>query len=170
VTSTPAITPSQTVGPFFAHALPYAHDWELVAPGHPGAIILQGRVFDGAGDPVPDAFLELWTGVSGDRGVLRRGDGVSGFGRCATAPDGSYRFRTARPPGPYLSVQVFARGLLRSVLTRAYLEDAPDPLLDGLEPGRRATLLATPLAGAEEETYTFDVRLQGTGETVFLEF
>nr|WP_055505681.1 hypothetical protein [Nonomuraea pusilla] len=160
-------TPSQTVGPFFAHGLPYEQDWELVPEGHPGAITLSGRVLDGAGEPVPDALLELWLGRDGDRGALRRGEGgVSGFGRCATAPDGSYRFRTARPDGPYLSLQVFARGLLRSVLTRVYLKDVPDPLLDGLDPGRRSTLIATELAGG----YTFDVRLQGTGETVFLDF
>lgn len=165
------ITPSQTVGPFFAHALPYPHDWELVPPGHPGALTLEGRVLDGAGDPVPDALLELWLGRTGDRGALRRGDGgVSGFGRCATGPDGTYRFRTAPPAGPYLSLQIFARGLLRSVLTRVYLEDVPDPLLDGLDPERRATLLATLLATRSGDTHRFDVRLQGEGETVFLDF
>ncbi|MEO3791282.1 protocatechuate 3,4-dioxygenase subunit alpha [Nonomuraea sp. B10E15] len=160
-------TPSQTVGPFFSHALPYERDWELVPEGHPGAITLTGRVLDGAGEPVPDALLELWLGFTGDRGALsRQGGQVSGFGRCATAPDGTYRFRTAPPPGPYLSLQVFARGLLRSVLTRVYLEDVPDPLLDVLEPGRRATLIA---AGSGD-SYRFDVRLQGAEETVFIDF
>ncbi|MEV1248275.1 protocatechuate 3,4-dioxygenase subunit alpha [Nonomuraea sp. NPDC050022] len=161
------LTPSQTVGPFFSHALPYPHDWELVPAGHAGAIMLTGRVLDGAGEPVPDALLELWLGRTGDRGALLRGDGeVSGFGRCATAPDGSFRFRTARPEGAYLSLQVFARGLLRSLLTRVYLEDLPDPLLDGLEPERRGTLIAT----GSGDRYRFDVRLQGDGETVFLDF
>ncbi|MDA0636710.1 protocatechuate 3,4-dioxygenase subunit alpha [Nonomuraea sp. MCN248] len=161
------VTPSQTVGPFFGHALPYPRDWELVPEGRPGAITLTGRVLDGAGEPVPDALLELWLGRTGERGVLTRdGEGVSGFGRCATDPEGRYRFRTARPDGPYLSLQIFARGLLRSVLTRVYLEDRPDPLLDGLDPVRRATLVAS----GKEDTYEFDVRLQGEGETVFLDF
>ncbi|GGO80570.1 protocatechuate 3,4-dioxygenase subunit alpha [Nonomuraea cavernae] len=161
------LTPSQTVGPFYGYALPYEHDWELVAEGHPEAITLSGRVLDGAGEPVPDALLELWLGFTGDRGALLRGDGlVSGFGRCGTAPDGSYRFRTVRPSGPYLSLQIFARGLLRSVLTRVYLEDRPDPLLDSLDPARRRTLIAT----GSGDSYHFDVRLQGTGETVFLDF
>ncbi|MFI6595762.1 protocatechuate 3,4-dioxygenase subunit alpha [Nonomuraea sp. NPDC050536] len=161
------ITPSQTVGPFFSHALPYPGDWELVPSGHPGAITLAGRVLDGAGEPVPDALLELWTGSPGSGGALLRTPGaVSGFGRCATAADGSFGFRTARPGGPYLSLQVFARGLLRSLLTRVYLADVPDPLLDSLEPARRATLIAS----SEGDSYRFDVRLQGAGETVFLEF
>ncbi|MBP2703982.1 protocatechuate 3,4-dioxygenase subunit alpha [Microbispora sp. RL4-1S] len=161
-------TPSQTVGPFFGFALPYADDWALVPEGHPGAVLITGRVLDGAGEPVPDAVLELWTGETGTRGALARGGpGASGFGRCATEPDGSYRFRAAPPAGPYYSLTVFARGLLRQVLTRIYLEDRPDPLLDSLPPGRRATLIARPDdAGA----HRFDVRLQGEGETVFLAF
>jgi protocatechuate 3,4-dioxygenase alpha subunit len=55
-------TPSQTVGPFFAlpGALPWS-DGPLVVPEHtPGAIRISGRVFDGAGDPVPDALIETW--------------------------------------------------------------------------------------------------------------
>jgi protocatechuate 3,4-dioxygenase, alpha subunit len=161
------ITPSQTVGPFFGHALPYAGGPDLVPEGHPGAITVTGRVFDGAGEPVPDALLELWLGETGTRGVLRRkGEGASGFGRCATAPDGTYRFRTARPAGPYLALLVFARGLLCAVATRVYLQDGPDPLLDSLEPARRATLIAR----EDGDVYRFDVRLQGEGETVFLEF
>jgi protocatechuate 3,4-dioxygenase alpha subunit len=161
-------TPSQTVGPFFGYALPYARGWELVPEDHPGAITVAGRVLDGAGEPVPDALLELWLGETGTRGALdRRGPGASGFGRCPTAPDGSYRFRTARPATPYLALLVFARGLLRPVMTRIYLEDAPDPLLESLEPALRATLVAR---AEGTGTYRFDVRLQGEGETAFLEF
>ncbi|MEV4299069.1 protocatechuate 3,4-dioxygenase subunit alpha [Microbispora rosea] len=161
-------TPSQTVGPFFGYALPYAADWELVPEGHPGAVTITGLVLDGAGEPVPDALLELWTGEGGDRGALRRsGTGVSGFGRCGTAPDGSYRFRLAPPSRPYAALLVFARGLLKPVRTRVYLADVPDPLLGSLDPAGRATLLARPEG---QDVYRFDVRLQGEQETVFLEF
>ncbi|MEU7695070.1 protocatechuate 3,4-dioxygenase subunit alpha [Microbispora hainanensis] len=161
-------TPSQTVGPFFGFALPYAADWELVPEGHPGAVTITGVVLDGAGEPVPDALLELWTGEPGERGALsRKGAGASGFGRCGTAPDGSYRFRLAPPSRPYAALLVFARGLLKPVRTRVYFADAPDPLLGSLDPARRATLLARPEG---QDVYRFDVRLQGERETVFLEF
>ncbi|TQS25063.1 protocatechuate 3,4-dioxygenase subunit alpha [Microbispora sp. KK1-11] len=161
-------TPSQTVGPFFGFALPYAADWELVPEGRPGAVTITGRVLDGAGEPVPDALLELWTGEPGDRGALGRGGtGVSGFGRCGTGPDGSYRFRLAPPARPYAALLVFARGLLKPVRTRVYLADTPDPLLGSLDPARRATLLAH---AEGQDVYRFDVRLQGEQETVFLEF
>lgn len=105
-------TPSQTVGPFFGFALPYEGGWELVPEGRPGAVTITGRVLDGAGEAVPDALLELWTGAPGE--VRQRGPGSTepgsagsarfgrGFGRCATEPDGSYRFRTAPPVRPYL--------------------------------------------------------------------
>ncbi len=53
-------TAGQTVGPFFHYALPYPGDSELVPPGRADAIRLHGVVRDGAGDPVPDALLEIW--------------------------------------------------------------------------------------------------------------
>ncbi|MFD8527857.1 protocatechuate 3,4-dioxygenase subunit alpha [Streptosporangium canum] len=142
-------TPSQTVGPFFAHALPYAEGPFAVPEDHPDAIELHGRVLDGAGEPVPDALLEICQ------------PGL--FGRCPTEADGSYRFRTARPD-TYIPLLVFARGLLKPVWTRVYLTgDAP--FLAGLDPVRRGTLVASP---SGERSYRFDVRLQGDQETVFL--
>ncbi|MEU9888630.1 protocatechuate 3,4-dioxygenase subunit alpha [Sphaerisporangium sp. NPDC051011] len=161
-----APTPSKTFGPFFSQDLPYDGDWELVPEGHPGAIEIRGRVLDGAGEPVPDALLELWMGTMGTRRILlRTGTGTAGFGRCATTPDGLYRFRTIRPSVPYMLLLVFARGLLRPMLTRIYLQDGPDPLLDTLDPRRRATLIALERSAG---VYGFDVRLQGEEETVFL--
>jgi protocatechuate 3,4-dioxygenase alpha subunit len=62
---------------------------------------------------------------------------------------------------------VFARGLVHHLFTRAYLTDGADPLLDSLPADRRATLIA---AEGANRTYRFDIRLQGEGETVFLEF
>lgn len=62
---------------------------------------------------------------------------------------------------------VFARGLTHHLFTRAYLADGGDPLLDALPDERRATLIA---AEGAMRTYRFDIRLQGEGETVFLEF
>lgn len=40
-------------------------------------------------------------------------------------------------------------------------------MLAGLDPERRATLIATPDAPG---SYRFDIRLQGEGETVFFDF
>ena len=53
-------TPGQTVGPFYGYALPFNKDNELLAPGSPGSIRLQDTVYDGAGNTIPDAILEIW--------------------------------------------------------------------------------------------------------------
>ncbi len=179
-------TPGQTIGPFFGYALPYAGDSELVPPGRADAVRLHGTVYDGAGDPVPDALLELWQAdASGAAprvaGSLRRdGFTFTGWGRAATDEAGHYSFTTLAPgpcgggPGgagpPFFAVTVFARGLLNRLLTRAYLPGddgalGSDPLLARIAPERRGTLVAT----ADEHGYRFDVRLQGEGETVFLQ-
>jgi protocatechuate 3,4-dioxygenase alpha subunit len=175
-------TPGQTVGPFFGLSLPYPGGPELVPPGAAGAIRLHGRVLDGAGDPVPDALLELWQpGPDGalvqEPGSLNR-DGwtFTGWGRAATDNAGHWSFSTLRPgpgrPGaaPFFALTVFARGLLDRLRTRIYLPDsedalAADPLLSSLPAERRATLVGT----ADPAGYAFDVVLQGAGETVFLE-
>ncbi|MDX2406783.1 protocatechuate 3,4-dioxygenase subunit alpha [Streptomyces microflavus] len=178
-------TPSQTVGPFYGYALPFPGGGEVAPSGHPDAVTLHGHVYDGAGEPVPDALVETWqpapdgsrTGAPGSmrhdavtgRVVGRHGVGFTGFGRVATDADGHWSVRTLLPGRvPYISVIVFARGLLHHLSTRAYLtEPVGDTLLDSLEPARRATLIAGP---GPHRTFRFDVRLQGDGETVFLEF
>jgi len=143
-------TPGQTVGPFFGFALPRDGGEHVVAPGRSNAIRLRGRVYDGQGDPVPDALLEIWQ--------------AEGFGRAATDDDGQYSFTTLRPDGPFIAMTVFARGLLDRLFTRVYLTD--DPFLATLPDDRGSTLLAS----AEEDGYVFDVHLQGDDETVFLDF
>ena len=174
-------TAGQTVGPFFHYALPWPGDNELVPPGRADAVRLHGLVVDGSGDPVPDALIEIWQADASGRvvqepGSLRRdGFTFTGFGRSATDAAGHYSFSTVRPgpttPGaaPFVAVTVFARGLLNRLFTRAYLPGdldalAATPLLAGLEPDRRATLVAV-----EDGTgLRFDIHLQGEGETVFL--
>lgn len=174
-------TPGQTVGPFFAFALVDDGGAVLVPSGHPDAIRLTGRVLDGAGDPVPDALVEIWqAGPDGsvvrEPGSLHRdGFTFTGWGRAPTDRTGRYTFTTLAPgattagAAPYFAVAVFARGLLDRLLTRAYLPGdeevlAADPLLVSVEPGRRETLVAR----ADEHGLVFDIRLQGEGETVFL--
>jgi protocatechuate 3,4-dioxygenase, alpha subunit len=180
VTSLP--TPGQTVGPFFGFALPYPGDRQLVPSGHPDSVRLHGRVLDGAGEPVTDALIEIWQpgrdgAVPRAAGSLRRdGFTFTGWGRASTDGDGRYTFSTITPgptaPGAaaFFAVCVFARGLLDRLFTRAYVPGddealANDPLLASVAPDRRPTLVAT----RDERGFGFDIRLQGEGETVFLE-
>ena len=174
-------SPGQTVGPFFGFALPYAGGNELVPPGRPDAVRLHGTVLDGAGQPVPDALLELWQADPEGRvpqvaGSLHRdGFTFTGWGRAETDREGRYTFSTlapgpARPGGPaFFALTIFSRGLPNRLFTRAYLPGpalAEDPLLSALPEDRRSTLLAV----EEAAGYRFDVRLQGEDETVFLTY
>ncbi len=146
------LTPSQTVGPFFGYALPYDEGPYVVPADHPQAIRLRGVVTDGAGEPIPDALLEI---------CLADGS----FGRCPTGDDGGYEFRLPRPD-TYIAMLIFMRGLLKPVRTRVHLADDPDdPLLASLDPARRATLIAT---REDDDLYRFDIHMQGDRETVFL--
>ena len=146
-------SPGQTVGPFFAFGLDYAKKHEIVFPHSPGAIVLGGNVFDGAGAPIPDAVVEIF-GADSDgtvpraRGALRRDDhSFTGFGRAFTTDEGHYEFWTRNPgsvagEAPFFAVVVFARGLPDKLQTRIYLPEGADllvadPLLSSLTPDER---------------------------------
>ena len=69
---------------------------------------------------------------------------------------------------PHVELLVFARGLLKHLLTRIYFPDEADanesdPVLSSVDADDRPTLIATP----DEDGYRFDVRLQGDDQTVF---
>jgi protocatechuate 3,4-dioxygenase alpha subunit len=125
-------------------------------------------VLDGAGDPVPDAMVEIW---QADETGAYRGDW--GWGRCGTDDDGRFAFTTVKPgsvegQAPHLEMLVFARGLLKQVLTRVYFADEAeaneaDSVLSLVDADDRATLIAA----HEDGGYRFDVRLQGDDQTVF---
>ena len=166
-------TPGQTVGPFFGYALPYDGDSALVPPGHPDAVQLHGRVLDGAGDPIPDAVLELsqvapdGSYPSGAGSIRRDGFAFTGWGRASTDDAGHYSFSTLTPGAPFFGVTVFARGLLNRLFTRAYLPDhGDDPFLASIAAERRGTLVTR----RDAHGFRFDIRLQGDGETVFLTY
>ena len=190
---THGITPAQTVGPFLAIGLPWADGPFVVPAGTPGAIVITGQVFDGVGDPLPDALVETWQADPAGRfshpddprgAAACAVAGFRGFGRCPTDALGQYRIVTLRPgplPGPdgeteapHIDVSVFARGLLDRVVTRIYLSyeaqaNAADPVLASIaDPFRRSTLIAVAEPGSPDE-FRFDVRLQGERETVFFD-
>ena len=185
------ITPSQTVGPFFAFVLT-PHDYggrplfsaDLATPDAAGERIrIEGYVLDGAGEPVPDAMLELWQADGAGRypGRDRGNAGFNGFGRTELDSNGFYAFNTVRPgpvaepdgrvQAPHANLGIFARGLLKRLFTRVYFEGEPanaaDPVLALAPPERRSTLIASRHERGGGTVYRFDIRLQGEGETVF---
>lgn len=199
-------TPSQTIGPFFHYGLPWKGGADLVGSSDMGAradlfpaenyllaiprprglpqgevIEISGCIYDGAGEPVPDAMVETWQADSAGRyagtGELHDPHFL-GFGRAATNDDGMYRVRTVRPgrvagPGkrlqaPHVAVSLFARGLLHRLATRIYFANGEgndsDPILSALPPERRGTITAHSAGPAK---WRLDIHLQGPSETVF---
>jgi protocatechuate 3,4-dioxygenase alpha subunit len=120
------ITPSQTVGPFFAYGLsPHSrcdwkpnegYDWkqtvgaDLVTPDATGTRVrIEGCITDGDGVPINDAMIEIWQADSQGRYSHARGEKprpnakFTGFGRSATDKKGEFSFDTIKPglvPGP----------------------------------------------------------------------
>ena len=191
---TDGITPSQTAGPYFAFALTStAYGTDILvgndlrtddAVGTP--ICIEGRIVDGAGAPVPDAFLEIWQADGAGRyssaGPANLNARFKGFGRSECTQDGTWRFTTVKPgaviapdgtlQAPHINVGIFARGLLKRLFTRLYFADEPanetDAVLALVPADRRKTLIARRDGTSNGlPRYVFDIRLQGDGETVF---
>jgi protocatechuate 3,4-dioxygenase, alpha subunit len=197
-----SVTPSQTIGPFFHRALLHEGWNDLAGRGAAGErVIIEGRVLDGDRAPVGDAMVEVWQADAAGRydhpedrqEKDRQGKGdhdrsldpnFHGFGRTATDPDGRFHLRTIKPgpvtgsgdapQAPHINVSIFARGLLKRLVTRIYFPGEPlndsDPLLSTLPVARGATLIARAEdGGAAERVLHFDIVLQGENETVFLD-
>jgi protocatechuate 3,4-dioxygenase alpha subunit len=183
-------TASQTVGPFFHFGLTTdATRGVMAAPGSRGEPIrLRVEVVDGAGEPVPDAMVELWQADAGGRFGAMAGidpadaDGpFRAWGRLPTDGDGRCEFTTVRPVSAFvadapaaaaahINVCLFMRGLLRHLFTRVYFAGDPaletDPVLALVPADRRETLVAQPAA---DGAWTFVIHLQGDHETVFFD-
>lgn len=191
-------TPSQTVGPYFAYGLtPEQYGYpsltsiaspDLRTPDTGGQQIrIEGRVFDGNGDPVDDAMIEIWQADPEGRyahpGDPRGGNiSFTGFGRCGTGTDPEHRFvfDSVKPgavdaaQAPHVNVIVFMRGLLSHLYTRLYFADeaeanAKDPVLLSVPAERRDTLIAQREENGGVAVYRFDIRMQGERETVFFD-
>ncbi|MEX0732519.1 MAG: protocatechuate 3,4-dioxygenase subunit alpha [Aquisalimonadaceae bacterium] len=195
----PPETTSQTAGPYVhiglaleAAGLPPRDQeiWnQLARPEAPGEhIAVVGRVFDGNGHLVRDAFLEFWQADA--EGNYQPAYDLSkpfvSFGRAATTFDaGEWRIDTIKPGrvqngsgktmAPHICVALFARGINVHLQTRIYFEDEDaanqqDPIFNAIEtPERRQTLIAQRSDDSEGVIYRFDMHLQGPLETVFFD-
>jgi protocatechuate 3,4-dioxygenase alpha subunit len=83
---------------------------------------------------------------------------------------GRVALRDGRVQAPHISLWIMARGINVGLQTRIYFEDEEndhDPLLSRIEQRPRVETLIAKKTAARE--YRFDIRLQGEGETVFLD-
>ena len=193
-------TPSQTVGPYFAYGLTaqqYSYgntqvaDNQLVKGNIDGEPIrLTGKVFDGNGEAVDDALIEIWQANAAgrfnhplDQRSNRALDtNFLGYGRCGTGTrsDLSFSFDTIKPGAaqeghaPFITVVVMMRGLLSHAFTRVYFSDESnanqtDPVLSKVCASRQATLIAQRKETGTGPEYHFDIHMQCAQETVFFD-
>ena len=197
-------SPSQTAGPYVhigtnPNWVEIAGVWDadlglkLVGPEAAGErILVTGRIFDGAGQPLTDALVEIWQADAAglyNSPEEKRGQAdphFTGWGRQPTdKTTGAFLFETIKPGrvpftdgrlmAPHITVWIVARGINIGLHTRLYFGDeaeanAADPVLGRIEHRDRVrTLVAARDEAHGLARYTFDIRLQGPDETVFFD-
>jgi protocatechuate 3,4-dioxygenase alpha subunit len=182
-----ALTPSQTIGPFYFGTIVKAYRADLAPLGVAGERIeLAVTLHDAEGVIVPDGLIEIWQANSHgrynhpeDRRNLPLDSGFEGYGRASTDPSGTAHFGTVKPgrvpwpaggmQAPHVNVSVFARGVLNRLATRLYFDGEPanaeDPVLKMLPADRLVTLMARRSGTA----WHLPIYLSGAKETVFFD-
>lgn len=188
-------TPSQTAGPYVhIGCIPTFAGVEGVYPedlgkraiedGAKGEIItITGSVYDGTGWALRDAMMESWQADAAGIYPGRPGADPKVNGFCRFAADGTtgeFTLRTVKPgpiplrgggvQAPHISVWIVARGINIGLSTRIYFEGddhSKDLVLSRIEQRPRVETLIAKKTGKGE--YRWNIRLQGDGETVFLD-
>ncbi|XZE54314.1 intradiol ring-cleavage dioxygenase [Planctomycetaceae bacterium SH139] len=183
-------TASQTEGPFYPNKLPLDTDNDLlvindsITPAVGEITHLSGRVLDLKGNPIRNAFIEIWQ-VDNSAVYIHTGDNTNranqdknfqGYGRFLTDSKGQYYFRTIKPvpyPGrtPHIHVGISMHGK-RVLTTQLYVKGHPENSRDGvlrrLDQQARDTVLCdfSPLENSKigELATTFDIILGITAE------
>ncbi len=144
-----AATPSLTEGPFYPDKLPLDTDNDLIVmndsltPAIGEITHLSGRVVGPDGQPIRNAFVEIWQ-VDGNGVYLHTADdrksmadeNFQGYGRFVTGADGRYYFRTIKPvpyPGrtPHIHVGISQSGR-RIFTTQLLIQGHPQNERDGV--------------------------------------
>jgi len=178
------ITPPQTAGPFYPNTKPLDSDADLThlkgASGDAlGEVIeVQGRVLSLKGHALKDAIVEIWQADShgryahpGDINLLTsRDENFQGYGAMKIGTDGTYRFRTIRPPGyssgsirrtPHIHFRVINQAR-QELVTQMYFPGEPFNSKDFLFlnlPGETAREAATARLGMGDgiQKFNFDI-------------
>jgi protocatechuate 3,4-dioxygenase, beta subunit len=190
-------TMSELTGPVY----PYGHidstdnDLTRQHAGEPlgERIIVQGRVLDEDGRPIPKTLVEVWQANAAGRYAHRvdahpapLDPNFSGAGRTLTDDEGRYRFVTIRP-GAYpwrnhdnawrpahIHFSLFGTSFLSRLITQMYFEGDPlmpnDPVMNSIPDERARQRLVARFDWNVTEPewalgYTFDIVLRGSNVT-----
>jgi len=161
-------TAEMTLGPFFPREFAEGQN-DLTDGGKAKGELIEivGRVTQSDGKPLDNLVLEIWQADAAGR---FDNAAFAGWGRAATDAQGNYRFRTIKPgaaPGraPHVNFLLLYSGLMKHLQTVMFFGDTADPVLDAVSISRRKLLVGK----ADGDTWRFDIRLRGDGETPFFE-
>lgn len=162
-----APTPADSEGPFYPEDWSGETDADLLMLGgrlheRGTPLLITGRVLATDGSPLAGATVEIWQADTegeyrhardGRDGPVKRG--FQGYGRTLAGADGSYRFRTLKPPAyggrpPHVHFRVKAAGR-RMLTTQMYFagENAERSGFGGFSREReRLTVALTPTQDA----------------------
>jgi protocatechuate 3,4-dioxygenase alpha subunit len=167
------ITTSQTIGPFPHEAWDWAVKATAAVNSTSPTVTIRGKVYDGDGTPISDAWVEAWTPHSA---AAETAHPIAGFRRIPSQDDGSFSATVSlsdnAPAGaPVMYVTIFARGLIKHQFTAVFLEDdanlAQSTLLNQVPVERHDTLIAKKQA---DGSYLWDIWMQTVKETVFFDY
>jgi protocatechuate 3,4-dioxygenase, beta subunit len=192
-------TLSEVTGPVFGHGDISQTDNDLTRQ-HEGEplgerIIVNGRVLDSNGRPIPGTLLEIWQANSAGRYVHVKDQhpapldlNFTGAGRTLTDENGAYRFTTIKPGAyPWLNhpnawrpahihFSVFGRAFITRLVTQMYFPSDPllafDPVYQSVpdEKARQRMISKFDLETTQPLWalgYKFDIVLRGPGATPF---
>ncbi len=165
-------TGEMTLGPFFPREFGEgANDLTTIddKPVKGELIEITGRVVQGDGKALDNVILEIWQADAEGR---TDNPAFFGWGRAATSAEGVYHFRTIRPGAPpgraaHVNFVILYSGLMRQLQTVMFFGKGDDPVLDSVQPAAlRDRLIARE---PKKNSYRFDIRLRGEGETPFFD-
>ena len=190
-------TLTELTGPAFGHDAvgPLDHDLTRQHPGAPAGqrIVVEGRVLDEGGRPVPHTLIEVWQANAAGRYAHKVDQwdapldlNFTGAGRALTDGEGRYRFVTVRP-GAYpwrnhhnawrpahIHFSLFGQAFLTRLVTQMYFPGDPllplDPIFTAIPEARaRERLVAQFDLSLTEPAfalgYRFDLVLRGRDQT-----
>lgn len=152
------ITPGMTEGPFYPDKMPLDTDNDLlilndsITPAVGEVSYVSGRVLTSSGQPLRNAYVEIWQCDSNGSYTHRRGrnpngsldSNFQGYGRFMTGSEGEYLFRTIKPVSydlrgmfraPHIHFAVSRNGqrlLTTQMLVRGHPDNTRDHVLRGV--------------------------------------
>ena len=190
-------TLTELTGPVYGHESIGQLDYDLTRqhPAEPVGqrVVIEGRVLDEGGRPVPHTLIEIWQANAAGRYAHRVDQwdapldaNFTGAGRTLTDGDGAYRFVTIRP-GAYpwrnhhnawrpahIHFSLFGRAFLTRLVTQMYFPGDPllvhDPIFNAVPDSRaRERMISTFDLSLTEPAfalgYRFDIVLRGRDQT-----